>query len=150
LANTLQVLIANHRDFISALELGKVLRGKALEAWGEADDDVLVDEIVAAFEEDGDEPTDIGNYHGAELLADVRHDLELLMELQTIAESVASGRDPKADRLIEELVEVARAAGRPSRDGDLTEADRRKVIVFSTFADTIVDLHQRVIAAIGV
>ena len=74
--------------------------------------------------------------------------MNLLRELQAIAERVATGHDPKADRLIEKLAEIAAAAARPSRDGDLTEADRRKVIVFSTFADTIEDLHARVTAAI--
>ncbi len=126
-----------------------MLNPSTLQVWGEADEDVLVEEIVAALGDDGAESVgELADYHGPELIADVEADLALLHELQVLAERVATGRDPKADRLIAKLEEVAVAAARPSRDGDLTEADRRKVIVFSTFADTIEDLHARVTAAI--
>lgn len=149
LANTLGVLIRGHEDFLRALGQGKVLRGKALQIWGEADEDVLIEEVVAALgEESIDSVGEVADYHGTELIADVEADLVLLRELQVQAENVATGRDPKADRLIEKLAEVAAAAARPSRDGDLSEGDRRKVIVFSTFADTIEDLHRRVTEAI--
>ena len=149
LTSTLGVMIGNHEDFLRALQQGKVLRGKALEVWGEAEEDVLVEEVVAALGDDQEETVgEIAEFHGKELIADVEADLVLLRELQALAAGVATGRDPKADRLIEKLEEVAAAAARPSRDGDLSESDRRKVIVFSTFADTIEDLHRRVVKAI--
>jgi hypothetical protein len=150
LSNTLGVIIENHDAFLRALGQGKVLRGRALQAWGEADDDVLVEEVVAALGDDDLETVgDLADYYGEELIADVQADLELLRELRAEAEAVARGRDPKAERLLAKLGEIAAAAARPSRDGELSEADRRKVIVFSTFADTIEDLHARVIAAIA-
>jgi hypothetical protein len=150
LANTLGVVIDGHEAFLRALGQGKVLRGKALQIWGEADDDVLVDEVVAALGDDSLESVgELEDYHGTELIGDVEADLVLLRELRAEAKAVATGRDPKAERLLEKLAEIAAEAARPSRDGDLTEADRRKVIVFSTFADTIEDLHERVIAAIA-
>jgi Helicase conserved C-terminal domain/SNF2-related domain/PLD-like domain len=149
LAKTLGVVIEHHEDFLRALGQGMVLRGRALQAWGEADEDVLVEEIVAALGDDGlDTISELGAYHGAELIADVEADLVLLRELQVLADRVATGRDPKADHLVAKLEEIATAAARPSRDGDLSESDRRKVIVFSTFADTIEDLHARVTEAI--
>jgi hypothetical protein len=147
LARTLGVVIEHHEDFLRALGQGMVLRGRALQVWGEADEDVLVEEIVAALGDDGlDTISELGAYHGAELIAEA--DLVLLRELQVLAERVATGRDPKVARLVAKLEEIAAAAARPSRDGDLSESDRRKVIVFSTFADTIEDLHARVIESI--
>jgi hypothetical protein len=149
LANTLGVVIGGHEDFLRALGQGKVLRGKALQAWGEADEDVLVEEIVAALGEDGLESVgELADFHGPELIADVEVDLVLLRELQVLAERVATGCDPKAERVVAKLTEIAAEAARPSRDGDLSEGDRRKVVVFSTFADTIEDLHTRVTKAI--
>ena len=68
LANTLGVLIGNHNDFLSGLANGKVLRGKALQAWGEADEDVLIEEIVAALGDDGtDSVGEVADYHALSL-----------------------------------------------------------------------------------
>lgn len=54
---------------------------------------------------------------------------------------------PKAERLIAELGEIATAAVPISPKG-ISSADRRKVIVFSTYADTIRDVHERLTAAL--
>ena len=149
LARTLGVIIGGHQDFLTGLAQGKVLRGKALVAWGEADEDTAIEDVLATLDEDGLESTgEIDAFHAAELKADVEADLVLLRELRADAELIAARRDPKAERLVAKLAEIAEAAARPSRDGDLTESDRRKVIVFSTFADTIEDLHRRVADAI--
>ena len=149
LANTLGVLIDNHQDFLSGFDNGKVLRGKALTAWGDADDDSTIEDVMAALDDDGEESvTEVSGYHAAELRADVVSDAELLLALRSMAEAVASGHDPKAEQLIAKLAEIAEAASRPSRDGDVTASDRRKVIVFSAFADTVEDLHRRVREAV--
>jgi hypothetical protein len=150
LAETLGVVIGNHEDFLRALSLGKVLRGKALQAWAEADDDVLIEEVVAALgDEDLDSVGELADYYGRELVDDVEADLVLLRELRAEAQRVSAGRDPKAERLLTKLTEIATEAARPSRDSGVSEGDRRKVIVFSTFADTIEDLHRRVASALA-
>jgi hypothetical protein len=150
LANTLGVIIRNHEDFVGALAQGKVLRGKALTAWGEADEDVAIADVLAALEDDDVESVgELADFHSDELRSDVESDLSLLRELRAAAELVASGPDPKAARLIEELVAIAAEATRPGRDGSLATSERRKLIVFSTFADTIEDLHRRVSAAVN-
>lgn len=149
LANTLGVVIDSHRDFLRGLEAGKVLRGKALTAWGEADEDVAIEEVLTALEEDDISGVgELEEFHARELQADVEADLELLTALRGLAERVCAGGDPKADRLIAMLADVARSAARPSWDPGLAESERRKTIIFSTFADTIEDLHQRVAQAI--
>jgi superfamily II DNA/RNA helicase len=72
-------------------------------------------------------------------------DLALLRRLKTLADDAATeDTDLKAVRLIEQLREIAAEAEVPSRSG-VSAGDRRKTIVFSTFADTIDDLHQRVV-----
>ena len=149
LANTLGVVIRHHEDFLGALAQGKVLRGKALTAWGEADEEVAIAEVLAALADDDLETVgEVADFHADDLRSDVEADLLLLRELHAAAELVANGPDPKAKRLIDELVDIATRAARPGRDGDVTESERRKVIVFSTFADTIEDLHRRVTAAV--
>jgi Helicase conserved C-terminal domain/PLD-like domain/SNF2-related domain len=149
LAKTLGVIIGGHEDFLTGLTQGKVLRGKALVAWGEADEDSAIEDVLATLDDDGlDSIGQIADFHGAELRADVESDLALLRELFAEAQRVATSSDPKAERLVGKLAEIAEAAARPSRDGELSESDRRKVIVFSTFADTIEDLHRKVTEAI--
>jgi hypothetical protein len=149
LAETLEVVLENHRDFLRALEAGRVLRGRALRAWGEADDGVLIEDVVAGLgEEDLQSVGDVGDFHGAELKADVESDGALIRVLLEQARNVSESGDPKAEALLRELEAIGIGASRPSRDGLLSEADRRKTIVFSTFADTIEDLHERVAAAI--
>lgn len=149
LANTLAVVIGNHRDFLRGLDNGKVLRGKALTAWGEADEDVAIEEVLAALDEDGlTSVGDLTGFHAAELRADVEADLTLLLQLSGLAEGVAERQDPKATALLAVLSNTAEAAARPSREGGLTESERRKTVIFSTFADTIQDLHDRVSNAI--
>jgi len=149
LAATVGVLIRNHEEFLGALAQGKVLRGRALTAWVEADDGASLSDVLDALGEDADESVaDASDFHAAELRADVEADVALLRELRALADGLASAGDPKAAKLVEVLEAVATAARRPSADARLAPSDRRKVIVFSTFAETIEDLHARVLAAI--
>lgn len=147
LAETLRTLIASHRDFLSGLRAGKVLRGRALAAWGDADEDSSIQEVLAAFDEDDDLTQDVSSFHIDELRADVEADCELLLELEGLANAVAAGSEPKASRLISLMRDVATESRRPS-GRDLAPSDRRKVIIFSTYADTIEDLHNRLESAI--
>ena len=55
--------------------------------------------------------------------------------------------DFKARTLVQELTEIA-TRSRTADPRSVSAGDRRKVIVFSSFADTIVDLHARVKSAI--
>jgi hypothetical protein len=55
----------------------------------------------------------------------------------------AEDTDLRAVRLIDRLRDIAIEAAIPSRSG-ISSQDRRKVIVFSTYADTIDALHSRV------
>lgn len=142
---SLEKMIVSHEAFLDALSKGYVLKGEALNDWVSSDSDDL-DEFVAEF--DKDEQIESANgYHLAELEVDVLSDIGLLRELRDRAAVVIKRAEPKAGKLIEELTQIAEDARRIDARG-LSRGDRRKVIVFSAFTDTIIPIHEAVIAAI--
>ena len=60
----------------------------------------------------------------------------------------AQGPDAKVEEMLEHLTEIATDAARPDKHG-LSSGDRRKVIVFTTYTDTVEDLHKRVVQAVN-
>lgn len=146
LASTLATLIDAHWTFLEALDQGFVLRGDALREWASSDSDDLADFLDGL--EEGEDHQAASLFHAVELREDVQSDLELLERLHALAEARCNEHDLKAQRLIDELSHIAKMSetidprGVPSRD-------RRKVIVFSTYSDTIVDLHERVSRAVA-
>lgn len=149
LAGTLGVLIQTHEAFLSALDKGTVLIGGALRDYVNSESEDL-DEIVAGLDEDSEHQATPATLYDAELLAsDVERDLVLIRQLQSLAEAAAHDSEPKVAALLAELERIAAEAEKPA----VTNApvgDRRKVIVFSTYADTIRDLHERLAGALEV
>lgn len=145
LHDSLERMIVSHEVFLKALGEGYVLKGEALAEWVSSDSDDL-DEFVAEFDDD-DQVAAISGFHATELDADVRSDIALLYELLDLTRVVIDGHEPKVAELIEELTNIADSARRVDPKG-IPHADRRKVIVFSAFTDTIIPIHERVIAAI--
>ena len=143
---SLEKMIVSHESFLDALGKGYVLKGEALSEWVTSDSDDL-DEFVLEFDKD-DQIESVDGYHLTELLADVDSDITLLRELRDLAAVVVDGVEPKVKRLIEELTQVATEAQRVDPRG-LSHADRRKVIIFSAFTDTIVPIHEAVVEAIA-
>lgn len=147
LASTLSVLITAHEGFLDALDKGTVLIGGALRDYISSESEDL-DEIVANLDvDDAHQATPAADYHADLLAKDVALDLELLRSIRQLALDAAAGDEPKAQRLIDELETIVAASRTVSQKG-LSSSDRRKVIVFSTYADTIRDLHERVSAAL--
>lgn len=143
---SLEKMIVSHEAFLEALGKGYVFKGEALSDWVSSDSDDLED-FVAEFDKD-DQIESVDGYHLVELLADVECDIALLGELRDFAAVVVRGIEPKAKKLIEELTEIAKTAQRVDPRG-LSHADRRKVILFSAFTDTIIPVHEAVVAAIN-
>ena len=143
---SLEKMIASHESFLDALGRGFVLKGEALNEWVSSDSDDL-DEFVAEFDRD-DQIESTDGYHLAELQADVNSDIELLRELRDLAAVVVEGIEPKVARLIEELTQIAADARRIDPRG-LSHSDRRKVIIFSAFSDTIIPIREAVVEAIA-
>ena len=142
---SLEKMILSHESFLEALDKGYVLKGEALSEWVSSDSDDL-DEFVLEFDKD-DQIESVDGYHRTELRADVESDIRLLGELRDFAEVVVEGSEPKVVRLIEELTQIAAEARRVDPRG-LSHADRRKVIIFSAFTDTILPIHEAVLQAI--
>lgn len=148
LARTLGRLIESHRAFLDALDAGWVLAGEALREWTSTDSEDF-DEFLETLNDRHSTQAEAADlYHVDMLRADVERDLELLSHLKVLADAAAgSTADPKAAVLLERLREIAADARIPDKTG-LSESDRRKTIIFSTFADTVHDLHAKVTAAI--
>ncbi|MGN8027499.1 SNF2-related protein [Microbacterium sp. 22242] len=147
LAGTLGVLTQTHEAFLSALRKGTVLVGGALRDYVNSESDDL-DEVVAGLDEDTEHQATPAALYDAEVLAsDVERDLVLIRHLQLLAVAAAHDREPKVAALLAELQRIATESEKPEVT-NASSGDRRKVIVFSTYADTIRDLHERLTDAL--
>lgn len=147
LASTLGRLIDAHWAFLTALSEGYVVTGEALSEWTSSDTDEFDDFLQKLDEKEKAQVDPRSNYHFEDLIEDVNEDLEILKTLKALADQANEGLDAKAKALVERLRTIAEEASRPSAAG-LSSGDRRKTIVFSTFADTVRDVHENVLAAI--
>lgn len=145
LSASLGRMITSHEMFLDALNKGHVLKGDALNEWVSSDSDDL-DEFVAEFDKDEQIDPSSG-YHLEELRADVESDIVLLRDLKDLATKVAAGSEPKIDQLLTELSQIASEARAVDARG-VSHTDRRKVIIFSAFTDTVIPVHEAVVRAI--
>jgi hypothetical protein len=149
LATTFETMIRSHEAFLTALNQGKVLSGDALIDWTNSGSDDLNEALRDLDDERrGTQVLDARDFHAVALQEDVTTDLKLLKELRDSARTLADVGDHKAERLVEVLRETAKESRSTSRSG-LSSSDRRKTVIFSTFTDTVTDLHHKVMEAIG-
>ncbi|HEY3286283.1 MAG TPA: helicase-related protein [Gemmatimonadaceae bacterium] len=130
-ANTLERMIAAHDLFLRALDAGILPSSELLGELTEVDNDESWDDLLAEGEQ-----IDAREYDLTKLRAAVRNDRAILLRLMTRARTVDQGNDPKLKLLVESLIKIATES---ERDG-VGEADvrnRRKVLIFSYFADTV-------------
>lgn len=145
---TLERMMNSHDAFLSALEGGFVMAGEALKMWVSSEEEDI-DFVFGLLDGKSRDQVDrIARYHQDELRKDVKRDKSLLKELYDLTTPLIERRDPKVDVLVERLSEIADDARGPSRY-DLSESERRKTIVFSSFVDTIRYARDEVVAAIG-
>ena len=142
LKNTLGRLIESHRAFLAALDEGWVLAGEALREWTTSEDADLDEFLVQLDDCRSTQVDEACNYHTDALQDDIEDDLELLGRLYEQAEKAADGEDPKLECLVERLKEVAAESRQVDRHG-ISSGNRRKVIVFSSFADTIYNIREK-------
>lgn len=139
---TIQTLIKSHKKFIQGLDLGYVLEGEALREWVSSDVDDL-DEVLSELDDKSSaKAKPVSDYFIDALRADAESDLELLGRLSKLAETSLDVPDPKFDALAGQLEELAAAARRPHKSG-ASSGDRKKIIIFSTYSDTVIDIHER-------
>lgn len=134
-ATTLERMVRAHDLFLDGLDRGVVLTSEVLAELAGADSDDEWEEIMS----EGD-PLDAGVVDIRRLRDAVRHDREELDRLRRSAAAVRPDDDPKLRLLVDEIVAIVRHANEHGvADQDIR--NRRKVIVFSYFADTVRWIH---------
>ena len=134
-ASTLRTMITSQETFLDALGHGLVLIGDALAAWANpATDDVV--ELMAQLDEDSYDQVEASvDYDVDALRAAVEADRDLMRQFADRAERVTADRDPKVAALADALAVIAENA-QAEGIGEKDTRNRRKVLVFTYFADT--------------
>ncbi len=128
---TISKLIREHERFLMLLEQGWVVSTAFLKEIAGAADDELEDLLAQS---DTTRPAAL--FRVDALRAAVSADLALLHELRRSLSLVTPDRDPKLRKIIEELEAIAAEAEAEAHDDD-DARQRRKVLIFSFFADTV-------------
>ncbi len=131
LANTLRHMVEAHDSFLAALDEGVLPAPEALASLEEADSDEAWEDLLATGT-----PLSTTDIDVEALSAAVAADRALLAQLLRRAAAVVAERDPKLKLLVGQL----RQALREAESGGVTEDDirnRRKILIFSYFADTV-------------
>ena len=130
-ANTTARMVQAHDDFLDALDRGVIPAPEALAQVGETDTDEAWEQLLATGM-----PIDGAEIDAEALRTDVAADREILSTFNQRASEVTRSKDPKLELLTDELARVAAAA---EREGvtEQQKRDRRKVLVFSYYADTV-------------
>lgn len=129
---TCERMAAGHKAFVDLLDKGFVARAEALKEWMKSDGSDL-DDLV---ETNQDDLADARLYDVDALRADVEQDRELLEFFAAEARKVGRDDDPKLAVLLDELKQIdAQAQTEGLGEDDIR--DKRKVIVFTYYADTV-------------
>ena len=146
---TLSRLVTSHEAFVKGINGGYVLTGDALRDFVSSENDDLDAFLDGLDDESDDQVKPIADFDRKALHKDVELDLVLLKDLLKVAlNRQAQGPDAKVEEMLKHLTEIATDAARPDKHG-LSSGDRRKVIVFTTYTDTVEDLHKRVVQAVN-
>jgi superfamily II DNA or RNA helicase len=129
-ANTTGRMAQAHDDFLDALDQGVIPAPEALAQVGETDTDEAWEELLATGT-----PVDSANIDADALRADVAADREILSRFHEAASEVTRSRDPKLQLLTDELARTAAQATEGVTEQQ--QRNRRKVLVFSYYADTV-------------
>ena len=128
---TVDKMVHEHELFLDALEAGQVVRTAFMKELS-SDDDAAFEDVLASTEH----RADAAQYDSKALRAAVERDRTLLQDLADQAAEITASRDPKLKALATALGEIAAQAERESTDS-VDEAQKRKVLVFSFFEDTV-------------
>ena len=135
-ACTCRRMAKSYDAFLSLLEQhDRVATGEALADWltTDSDDEEAVDQYMDA-NVSLSEPADL--YDAASLAADAARDRDMLLAFAAEASEVERADDPNLAALIEELADIA-AEAELEGIGDSDVRNKRKVLIFSYYADTV-------------
>lgn len=131
LQKTLDKLVREHRTFLDALDRGHIVTTRFMRELA-ASDEGSFDDLLASSEQ----VVSAGDYDVVKLRALVASDLDKLSALCDSVRKVTPDRDPKLAALISALEKVAEDAANDAVSED-DARQKRKIIVFSFFADTV-------------
>jgi hypothetical protein len=123
----------SHDAFLQAMGDGRVMTGRDLSDWIATDNEDLDDWLSNQGAGAG---VDADLYDVDALRMVVEADRDILREFARRAGDVKPNDDPKLEMLVDQLVEILAGAPDGAID-DAAERDRRKVIVFTYYADTV-------------
>ena len=149
---TISRMVKEHQIFLQQLKAGKVVPSDALREISSIEDELdRTDDVEKAIADiikrGGCE--DAKEYNG-DLEKDVRADLKELEKLQKmVAKAAEAQTDDKLEKLIDEIAAIAKEAADEEGTMKAPLKDRRKVLVFSYFADTAEWIHRRLAKAVA-
>ena len=136
-AETCERMAKSHDAFLSLLDNGRVATGEALADWIATDSDEMdedqVDTFLGGIVGVSD---DAAEYDLEHLREYVDRDRDLLRSFAAGARTVTRPDDPNLAALVEELAQIAAEAAAEGIGPDDVR-DRRKVLIFSYYADTV-------------
>ena len=134
-AETCDRMATSHDAFLSLLEVGRVATGEALADWVATDSDDIED-VDLYLDAHVSVTDDAAQYEVGRLRSHVERDRDLLRSFAETARTVTRADDPTLSELVEQLAEIAVEAEAEGL-GDQDVRNRRKVLIFSYYADTV-------------
>ena len=128
---TVKKMVREHEAFLQALDTGYVVTTAFMKELS-ADDEAVFEDVLSGTEH----RSNASLYEVAMLRRDVERDRDLLRALGEEVDGITPDRDPKLSALVNELVAIAQQAEKEAVHGE-DEAQKRKVLVFSFFEDTV-------------
>lgn len=147
---TIRRMVAEHEIFLRHLKAGQVVPSESLRDISTVEDELDgtedVEKAIAEIIKNGNCAS--AKDYSSTLEKDVKADLKELVSLRDlVAKAAKAETDDKLERLVDEIALIAKEA---EAEGEMKALlrDRRKVLVFSYFADTAEWVHRRLMKAI--
>ena len=140
---TVRKMAEEHNLFLESLDRGKVITTAFLKEIAD-DEESSLEELLAHSEE----VLDAQDFKVRELRRDVERDRDLFNSLAVEANKVTPERDPKLQALVRQLEAILEQAEREASDR-IDEIQKRKVLIFSFYADTVEWIYRYLRAALA-
>lgn len=132
---TVTKMITSHDRFLDALDSGLILTGDALREWAASSTEDVDEWLESLSETDTEGVAEAADYDVEALSEAVQADRDLLEVFRGRVRAVHASADPKITALVDELAAIAKDAAAEGI-GEQDTRNKRKVLVFTYFADT--------------